>query len=109
MILSLFKLADIPIVKHRDIPDTGTVREIILNKKPTGEWFACVTVDGKETVGVPENPQRWAGINVGILKHIHDTDGRAIDSLDLLEERKRLHREQRKLSRKELGSNNGKN
>jgi putative transposase len=46
------------------------------------------------------------GIDVGILKYAHDTDGTAVESLDLSEERDRLEREQRKLSRKEHRSNN---
>ncbi len=43
---------------------------------------------------------------MGILKYAHDTDGHAIESVDLSDERGRLEREQRKLSRKEHGSNN---
>ncbi|ERG91901.1 MAG: transposase [Haloquadratum walsbyi J07HQW1] len=46
------------------------------------------------------------GIEVGILKYAHDTDGTAVESLEFSEERDRLEREQRKLSRKEYGSNN---
>ena len=46
------------------------------------------------------------GIDVGILKYAHDTDGIAVESLDLSDERKRLEREQRDLSRKEYGSKN---
>jgi transposase, IS605 OrfB family, central region len=46
------------------------------------------------------------GIDVGILKYAHDTDSTAVGSLDLSEERDRLKREQRTLSRKEHMSNN---
>ncbi len=46
------------------------------------------------------------GIDVGILTYAHDTDGTAVESLDLSDERDRLEREQRKLSRKQHGSNN---
>ena len=105
-VLSLKKLADIPVVQHREIPANETIKEITIKKEPTGEWFACVTVDGKETPEKPEQPERCVGIDVGILKYAHDTDGRAIGSLDLTTERERLQREQRKLSRKEHGSNN---
>ncbi|ESS11134.1 MAG: transposase, IS605 OrfB family, central region [uncultured archaeon A07HR60] len=105
-VLSLKKLADIPVVKHREIPDTETIKQITIKKEPTGEWFACVTVDGKETPEKPENPDRCVGIDLGILKYAHDTDGRTIGSLDLSQERERLQREQRKLSRKEHGSHN---
>jgi putative transposase len=41
-----------------------------------------------------------AGIDVGILTYAHDTDGTAVESLDLTEERNRLEREQRNRSRK---------
>ena len=54
----------------------------------------------------PENPETCVGIDVGILKYAHDTDGTAVGSLDLSDERERLEREQRKLSRKQHGSNN---
>jgi putative transposase len=40
------------------------------------------------------------------MKYAHDTDGTAVESLDLSEEHDRLEREQRKLSRKAYESNN---
>ncbi len=52
------------------------------------------------------DPEEMVGIDVGILKYAHDTDGTAVKSLDLSDERDRLEREQRKLSRKEYESNN---
>ncbi len=105
-VLSLSKLVDIPVVKHREIPEKETIKEVTLKAEPTGEWFACVTVDEKETPQKPEKPERCVGIDVGILKYAHDTDGREIYSLDLTAKRERLQREQQKLSRKEYGSNN---
>jgi putative transposase len=41
-----------------------------------------------------------------ILKYVHGSDGFAVGSLDLSDDRDRLEREQRSLSRKERGSNN---
>ncbi len=38
----------------------------------------------------PENPEKCVGINVGILKYAHDSDGTAIRGPDLSEERERL-------------------
>ena len=105
-VLSLSKLADVPIVKHREIPDDVTVKEVTIKKEPTGEWFACFAVDGKETPEKPADPELCVGIDVGILKYAHDTDGTAVESLDLSAERERLERAQRDLSRKEHGSNN---
>ena len=105
-VLSLSKLADISVVKHREIPDDVTVKEVTIKKEPTGEWYACFAVDGKETPEKPEQPERCVGIDVGILKYAHDTDGTAVESLDLSAERKRLERAQRDLSQKEHWSNN---
>ncbi|RLM62366.1 RNA-guided endonuclease TnpB family protein, partial [Halorubrum sp. Atlit-26R] len=75
-------------------------------KEPTGDWFASFVVDGKETPEKPTDPDRCVGIDVGILKYAHDTDGYAIESPDFSDERERLERAQRDLSRKEHGSTN---
>jgi len=49
---------------------------------------------------------RCVGIDVGILKYVHDTNDSAVESPDLSAERERLERAQRNLSRKEHGSAN---
>ncbi len=108
-VLSLSTLADIPLSSHREIPDTVTVKEVCLNKERTGEWYGSFAVEGKEEPTNPDNPDRCVGIDVGILKYAHDTDGRAVGSLDLQDERERLKREQRSLSRKQHDSNNWEN
>jgi putative transposase len=106
-VLSLSKLADIPIRLHRPIPDDATLKQVTLKKEPTGEWFATFGVEmDREPPEPPENPEKCVGIDVGILKYAHDTDGTAVGPLDLSDERERLEREQRKLSRKQHGSNN---
>ena len=105
-VLSLSKLSDISIVQHREIPDNVTVKDVTIKKEPTGEWYACFAVEGKDTPAKPEQPDRCVGIDVGILKYTHDTDGVAVEMPDLSAERERLEREQRKLSRKQHGSNN---
>ncbi len=97
-VLSLSKLADIPIKCHRDIPDQESVKEVTLKKEPTGEWYASFAVDDKEEPAKPSleeiDADEMVGIDVGILKYVHDTDGTAVGSLDLSEERNRLEREQ---------------
>src|SRR6056297_3660364 len=105
-VLSLSKLADIPLIKHRAIPDAETVKEVTIKKESTGDWFASFTVGDTETPEKPADPERCVGIDVGILKYAHDTDGTAVESLDLSDERERLERAQRDLSSKEHGSAN---
>ncbi|UPV77145.1 transposase (plasmid) [Halorussus limi] len=106
-VLSLSKLADIPLRLHRPIPDNATLKQVTVKKEPTGEWFATFGVElDRESPELPENPEQCVGIDVGILTYAHDTDGTAVGSLDLSDECERLEREQRKLSRKQHGSKN---
>jgi putative transposase len=110
-VLSLSKLADIPIELHRPLPDDATVKEVTLKKEKTGEWFAIfgIEIDTKPPAKLSLDEieaENMVGIDVGILKYAHDTDGTAVESLDLTDERNRLEREQRKLSGKAYESNN---
>jgi putative transposase len=124
--LRLSKIGEIQIRYHRELGDVHesgalvsqsespgdsadgvTTKEVHVKKERTGEWFASPVVDdGEPTPEPPAQPKRCVGIDVGILKYVHDSDGFAVGSLDLSDERERLEREQRNLSRKEHGSNN---
>jgi len=110
--LWLSKIGDVRIRYHRDIPDEADIKEVTVKKETTDEWFVSF---GLETEGeyLPEKPgvdsldtSNSIGIDLGILNYIHTTDGLSVDWLDLDEEYERLRREQRKLSRKDEGSNN---
>ncbi len=106
-VLWLSKIGNIPIRLHREIPDDATLKQVTVKKEPTGEWFATFGVEvDREPPTQPENPEQCVGIDVGILSHTHDSDGFSVGSLDLSDERERLERAQRKLSRKQHGSNN---
>jgi len=106
-VLSLSKLADIPIRLHRAIPDVhksdsscaahqkspiseddATLKQVTVKKEPTGKWFATfgVQIDRKPP-DPPENPETCVGIDVGICKYAHDTDGTAVGPPDLSDER----------------------
>jgi putative transposase len=52
------------------------------------------------------NTSNSVGVDLGILNYVHTSDGATVDWIDLEDEYERLCREQRKLSRKEHGSNN---
>lgn len=61
-----------------------------MKREPTGEWFATFGVEvDREPPTVPDNPGNMdvVGIDVGIMKYAHDTDGHEIGSLDFSEER----------------------
>ena len=105
--LWLSKLGEIPLTLHRDLPDDAEIKTVTVKREPTGKWYAILGVETlDDPPEKPDTPERCVGIDVGILKYAHDTDGTAVGSLDLSDERERLERAQRNLSRKEHGSNN---
>ena len=110
--LWLSKIGDIPIRYHRNIPDKADIKEVTVKKETTGEWFVSFGLATNEA-DLPEKPDvdsldasNSVGIDLGILNYIHTSDGKTVDWLALEDEYDRLRREQRKLSRKEKGSNN---
>ncbi|QLD88784.1 IS200/IS605 family element transposase accessory protein TnpB [Natronomonas salina] len=106
-VLSLSKIGDIPLVYHREVPDDASIKEVVVKQEPTGEWFAILGIETENDAPTkPENPEKCVGIDVGILTYAHDSDGTAVDGPDLSDERERLERAQRNLSRKDHGSNN---
>lgn len=105
--LHLQNIGDIPVVFDREIPDGATVKSVVVKREATGRWYASLQLETNEGVPPkPRHPERCVGIDVGILKYTHDTDGHAVGSLDLSAEQERLEHEQQVLSRKEHGSNN---
>jgi len=106
-VLWLSKIGAVPIHLPKRIPEGAIIKQVTVKQEPTGEWYATFgIVMDKEMPGKPGSPRKVVGIDVGILKCAHDTDGYAIESLDFSEERERLERAQRDLSRKEHGSAN---
>ncbi|WP_129113743.1 RNA-guided endonuclease InsQ/TnpB family protein [Halegenticoccus tardaugens] len=105
--LWLSKLGDIPITFHRDLPDDADIKTVTVKQEPTSYWYIILGVETPDDPPAkPETPKKCVGIDVGILTYAHDTDGTAIESLDLSDERERLERAHRDLSRKEHGSAN---
>jgi len=105
--LWLSKIGEIPIHLHREIPRDATIKQVTVKREPTGEWYVTFGINvERDTPEKPETPEKVIGIDVGILKYVHDTDGYAIESPDFSDERERFERAQRGLSRKEHGSAN---
>lgn len=106
------KIGWVKIRYHRPIPDTATIKEVTFKKETTGEWFVSFGLETDDET-LPEKPDMTSldasnsvGIDLSILKYIHTSDGKTVDWLNLEDEYERLRREQRKLSRKQKGSNN---
>jgi putative transposase len=112
-LLVLKKLAgetrEIPVRLHRGLPDHDAIKEVTLKKEPTGAWYVsfCIEMDAPEKLDVEDlQPDDCVGLDLGVLNFVHDSDGVSVGRLDLSDDRDRLEREQRLLSRKQNGSNN---
>ncbi|TMT87120.1 transposase [Haloterrigena sp. H1] len=106
------KVGWIKIRYHRPLPEHTTTKEATFKKERTGEWYVTFSLETDDT-DLPEKPalesldtSNSVGIDLGIQNYIHTSDGKTVDWLDLDDEYERLRREQRKLSRKEHGSQN---
>jgi len=106
------KIGWVKIRYSRPIPNHATVKEVTFKKETTGEWFVSFALE-TDDADLPEKPNvgtldtsNSVGIDLGVGNYIHTSDGKTVDWLDLEDEYNRLRREQRKLSRKQKGSNN---
>jgi putative transposase len=100
---------EIAIRLHHNLPEHDVINEVTVKKEPTGAWYAsfCISTDEPEKPdGEDIDAEDTVGFDLGVLSFIHDSDGRTINRLDLSDERERLEREQRSLSRKQYESNN---
>jgi putative transposase len=110
--LELSKIGCFPVREHRPIPETDDIKRVILKKETTGEWFVTFITETPDEE-LPEKPspeslddRDCVGVDLGILSYIHTSDNLSVNMLDLEDEYERYAREQRKLDRKEHGSNN---
>ncbi|MFC6992344.1 RNA-guided endonuclease InsQ/TnpB family protein [Haladaptatus sp. GCM10025707] len=103
---------EIPVRLHRDLPENEQLKEVTLKKEPTGAWYASFAIETetpKKPVVEDITPEDTVGLDLGVLNFIHDSEGRSIGRLDLSDDRERLEREQRSLSRKTYESKNWEN
>jgi len=115
--LDLSFVGEIPICIHREIPrDQYDIKQVKVKREGSGEWFAILCLEDKDEVEVKRNKPDLSdvclddcvGIDLGITKHVHDSDGNKVELLDVKDQRHKIRREHRKLSRKEVGSENWK-
>ena len=99
------KLPKIGYVKVRQSMDIGHINHAVIERTPTGKYFAVLNVDF-EPVFKP-NAGGVVGIDLGIKSFYSDSNGNTVNNPKYLERSMRkLNREQRRLSRKQKGSNN---
>ena len=102
--LRLSKIGDIPMIIHREIE--GKIKQVIIKKYPSGEWYACISTE-KEEIKERKPVEKAIGIDVGIKHFLTDSEGRQVENPKFYKkslERQRI--EHKKLSKKKKGSNN---
>jgi putative transposase len=76
-------------------------------KREYGKWYAIVACEFAKPIFQFIDPQKSVGIDVGIAKFVHDSDNNVVENpLFLKHMIKPLRRVQRKVSRRQKGSNN---
>lgn len=107
--LTLPKLPNIPIVISRSF--AGEIKTVTVSRTPSGKYFASILVDNKVELPKP-NPimeNNTIGIDVGLKMFAVLSNGKSIDNPKFLRTSlQRLKCLQRRLSRKNKGSNNRK-
>ena len=101
------KLPKLGYVKIKQSMEVGHINNVTVERTPTGKYFVVLNVDFE-----PEfrpNAGCMIGIDVGIKEFYSDSNGNVVNNPKYLEKSMRkLVREQRRLSRKQKGSNNRK-
>jgi putative transposase len=106
--LHLSKIGKIKIIQHRQIPENHTIKQITISKSKSGKWHACLVVD-IDAVLPKISLKSSVGIDVGIKNFTYDSDGFVTPNpLNLQKMLKPLARVQRKIARRQKGSNNRK-
>ena len=99
------KLPKLGFVKVNQSMEIGHINNVTVERTPTGKYFAVLNVDFEP---LPLGPtDAVVGLDVGIKAFATDSNGNTIPNHKRLEKAQhKLHREQRRLSRKVKGSVN---
>ena len=99
------KLPKLGYVKIRQSMEVGKINNVTVEHTSTGKYFAVLNVEFEPQSR--QNHNGCIGIDVGIKEFYSDSNGNVVSNPKYLEKSMRkLIREQRRLSRKQKGSNN---
>ena len=99
------KLPKLGYVKIKQSMEVGHINNVTIERMPTGKYFVVLNVDFEPELR--PNGGCMVGIDVGIKEFYSDSNGNVVNNPKYLERSMRkLIREQRRLSRKQKGSNN---
>lgn len=102
--LKLSKIGDIPIRCHRKTE--GTLKQVTIKKEPSGKWFAFLVVDKQRQIPRKEI-RKVVGIDLGVINSVYDSDNHKTENPKFLKKyEEQLAKCQRRLSKKNIGSEN---
>jgi putative transposase len=106
-VLKLSKIGEMPVIKHRPIPDGFTLKTCTIVHKADG-WYCSVSIQD-ETVPEPmplDEVKSAVGIDVGLKEFLTTSEGETVPIQQTYRKtQSHLARQQRKLARKEKESN----
>jgi putative transposase len=107
-ILKLSKIGEIPVVLHRPIPDGFDIKQATIVSKADGWYVSFAIEDNTVPDSLPIDEIKSAvGIDIGLEKFLTTSDAQAVAVPQFYRKAQaNLARKQRKLARKEKGSNN---
>ena len=90
---------------HRQLPQNQEIKYIHISLEPSGKWYVSFNLEDQSIQ--PLSPtDDMVGIDLGVSTFATTSNGDKIKSPDLTEEHKKLKKLQRRLSKKQKGSNN---
>jgi putative transposase len=106
-VLKLSKIGEMPVIVHRPIPEGFTLKTCTIVQKADG-WYCSISIQD-ETVPEPmplDTVKSAVGVDVGLKEFLTTSEGEAVPIQQTYRKtQSHLARQQRKLARKEKGSN----
>jgi putative transposase len=105
---NLLWLSKVGYVEVRLSKQPFNIKQVSITKKPSGRWFANIVCEEARPLIIPRiDTSKCVGIDLGITKFVHDSDNHEKENpLFLRKMLKPLRRADRKLSRRQFGSQN---
>ena len=106
--IRLPKLGDVRIKLHRQLPTNGVIKSVTISRTPTMKYYVSILVEYNNGVEQkPVNLENSIGIDFSMHSFYVDNQGNECGYPKYYRKsQKKLAREQRRLSRKQLGSKN---
>ena len=105
--ITLSKIGDVKVIVHRPIPDGFVIKTVLVTKKANG-YYVTLSLDNKEvpTIKPDFNADNIVGIDVGLIDFYVASDNTRIAAPKHLRKAEgKLKSAQRKVSRRNIGSN----